>query len=60
MATSGQPIARIPFADGTERDVLQENDGRQFVADDNGEKVFGYWFLIDDPDEPAIVDVDAE
>jgi hypothetical protein len=53
MASRGQPIARVPFTDGVDRDVFEDADGRQFVADDNEAKLFGYWVLIDDP---AIVD----
>jgi hypothetical protein len=58
MAPKRQPVARIPFTDGVERDVFLDSDGRQFAADDNGDKVHGYWILMDDPYEPAIVDVE--
>ena len=58
MASKRQPIARIPFTDGVERDVFQDKDRRQFVVDDEGDKVYGCWVLMDDPDEPAIVDAE--
>jgi hypothetical protein len=57
MASKRQPITRIPFTDRVERDVFQDKD-RQFVVDDDGDKVFGYWVLMDDPDEPVVVDAE--
>jgi hypothetical protein len=58
MARKRQPIARIPFTDGVECDVFQDKDDCQFVVDDDGDKVYGYWVLMDDPDEPAIIDAE--
>jgi hypothetical protein len=46
------------FTGGIERDVFQDKDDRQFVVDDDGDKVYGYWVHMDDPDEPAIVDAE--
>jgi hypothetical protein len=57
MARKRQPIARIPFTNGIERDVCQDEAG-QYVVDDEAEKVYGYWVLMDDADEPAIVDAE--
>ena len=54
MASKPQPVARVPFTGGAEREVFQVTDG-QFVVDDDGDKVYGYWVLMDDPDDPAIV-----
>jgi hypothetical protein len=58
MASRGQPVAGIPFADGTVREVLQDKDDRQFVVDDGGDAVYGYWVVMDDPDEPSIVETE--
>jgi hypothetical protein len=58
MAAKRLPIARIPFADGVERDVFEDEADGQFAVDDDGDKVYGYWVLMDDPDEPAIVDAE--
>jgi hypothetical protein len=58
MTRKRQPVALIPLTDGVERDVHQDKDGRQFVMDDEGDKVYGYWILMDDSDEPAIVDAE--
>lgn len=33
------------FVDGSRRDVYQDDDGRQFVIDDDGEAIHGNWFL---------------
>ena len=37
-------IAYVEFAGGPMRPVF-EHDGRQFVVDDDGERVFGVWFI---------------
>ena len=37
------PVGRVRGADGIERDVYQDPDGRQYVHGDQGEKVFGLW-----------------
>jgi hypothetical protein len=58
MASKRQPIARIPFTDGVERAVFLDKDGRQFVVDDDREMVYDYWVVMDDPDEPAIIDAE--
>jgi hypothetical protein len=33
----------VRCADGVERDVYQDADGRQYILGDQGEKVFGLW-----------------
>jgi hypothetical protein len=58
MASRLQPVARIPFTDGVERDVFQDKNDGQFVVDDGGDQVYGYWVVMDDPDEPVIVDAE--
>jgi len=51
-----KPIARIEFAGGPMRPVFEE-DGRQFVIDDVGNRVYGVWFVPrDDADKPIVVD----
>jgi hypothetical protein len=45
-------------ADGTERDVYQDADGRQYVVGDQGEMVFGLWLPGAPPAAPR-EDADA-
>lgn len=53
-----EPIVWVWFNDRWRRPVYEESDGRQFVIDDDGEKVYGVWYFP--PDECAIpVIVDA-
>jgi len=47
-----RPIGETLFIDGTTRTVFEDADGRQFVIDDNGDRVYGVWVYVD---EPAIV-----
>ncbi len=52
-----EPVARIQFADGPLRPVF-EADGRQFVVADDGERVYGVWYIPpDDRPVPLIVDM---
>lgn len=53
-----QPIGKVPFVDGVERDVYQDADGRQYVIDDDGVSVHGVWLLQED--EPVVVEHGAE
>jgi hypothetical protein len=53
-ANRGQPVARIPFTDRVEREAFQDMDDRLFVVDDDGDAVYGYWVVMDDPEEPLI------
>ena len=48
------PIAYIEFAGGPMRPVFEEN-GRQFVIDDNGRRVDGVWFIPQE-DAPIVVE----
>jgi hypothetical protein len=50
-------VGRVPFTDGAERDVYQDEHGRQWVAGDGGERVYGAW--LPPPDEPAVVSMSA-
>jgi hypothetical protein len=49
-AMSDHPIASIPFLDGTVRPVYLDANGRQFVQDDAGDRVYGTWVYINEPD----------
>ncbi len=45
------------FDDGSIRPVFEQRDGRQYVLDDDAERVYGSWILPDDGiDLPIIVD----
>jgi hypothetical protein len=56
MSGDGMPrlMGRVPFADGAERDVYEDGDGRQWVIGGGGERVYGMW--LPPPDEPAVVE----
>jgi hypothetical protein len=43
------------FVDDAVRPVFQSNDGRQFVFDDDGERVFGFWLNRELPDADECV-----
>jgi hypothetical protein len=43
------------FVDGLVRRVYLDRDGRQYVENDEGNKVHGVWILMDEADEPRIV-----
>jgi hypothetical protein len=38
-------IARVLFVDGMWRPVHEQFDGRQYVFDDGGERIYGIWFI---------------
>jgi PBCV-specific basic adaptor domain len=38
-------VAEIPFVDGEWREVYVGADGRQYVIDGDGQKVYGVWFF---------------
>jgi hypothetical protein len=46
-------IGRRLFPDGLERDVYEDAQGRQYVLNPDGEKVYGVWLLP--ADEPEVV-----
>jgi hypothetical protein len=46
-------IATVPFTDGVERPIFLDAHGRQYVIDDDGNRVYGVWVYVD---EPLIVD----
>jgi hypothetical protein len=49
--TGTRAVGRVPLTDGTERDIYEHADGRQYVLD-GGERVYGVWLAP--PDEPVI------
>ena len=53
-------IAFVNFTDGTSRAVFEKVDGHQYVVNDEGDPVFGVWFIPkDEIDLPLIVDAEA-
>jgi len=50
-------IAYLTFVDGARRPVFEQPDGRQYVLDDDGERVHGVWLIPPDGgvDLPLIV-----
>jgi hypothetical protein len=42
-------IGSREFTDGSQRDVYEDDDGRQFVIDDDGNPAYGVWILADEP-----------
>ena len=48
-----QPIGTREFLDGSTRLVYVEADGRQFVIDDDGQRLYGVW-LYREADEPTV------
>jgi hypothetical protein len=55
MTSGGEArlIGRVPFTDGMERDVYEDEGGRQWVIGYNGERVYGVW--LSPADEPLLV-----
>jgi hypothetical protein len=55
-----EPIAYIELTDGTTRPVFLDDD-RQFVIDDDGERIYGEWHIPEPQhyDVPIIVGLDV-
>ena len=54
-----EPVAHVRFADGPFRQVF-EADGRQFVITDDGDPVYGVWYIPpDDRPVPIILNADG-
>jgi hypothetical protein len=49
-------VAYTEFTEGKMRSVFENADGRQFVIDDGGNRVFGIWFIPEAVDRPVSVD----
>jgi hypothetical protein len=47
-------VGRRLFTDGLERDVYEDAEGRQYVPDPDGVKVYGVWLWP--AVEPAVVE----
>jgi hypothetical protein len=50
-------IGELRFIDGSIRPVYEQKDCRQYVRDDNGTKVYGFWILSPyrDADAPFMI-----
>jgi hypothetical protein len=50
-----QHVASIEFTDGVWCRVYETSDGRQYVIDDDGHRVYGLWFIPPDDPQPTVV-----
>jgi hypothetical protein len=50
----GQPGSPGRFADGRKRDLYEDAEGRQYVQDNDGAKVYGLWLSL--ADEPFVAE----
>lgn len=50
--TDSHPITEVLFVGGITRAVYVDEDGRQYVLDDEGQKVYGLWLHPDRWPEP--------
>lgn len=51
-----EPIAFIDFVDGVLRPVFEDSPGRQYVLDDDGNRVYGIWHLpLEECVQPDVV-----
>jgi hypothetical protein len=49
-------IGYMQFVDGSKRPIFEQVDGRQYVFDDDGKRVYGVWIIsVDRNDLPVIV-----
>ncbi len=56
-----EPIAYIECEDGTRRAVFEDFGGRQYLLDDEGEPVYGVWYIPrGECDRPIIVHPDMD
>jgi hypothetical protein len=51
-------VGRRLFTDGIERDVYEDDGGRQYVLGSDGERLYGQW--LPPADEPAVVETRGE
>jgi len=57
MSQADRHIAQIDFVDGVRRYVFRTPDGRQYVLNAAGKRVYGVWHLpADKYDEPAVIE----
>jgi hypothetical protein len=54
---TGQPIGQREFVDGTTRPIYQDAEG-QYVLDDDGKRVYGFWLMpeLGSYELPLVVD----
>jgi hypothetical protein len=38
-------IAHADFVDGARRPIFEQLDGRQYVCDDDGQRLYGVWII---------------
>ena len=48
-------IGYCDFLDGWRRPVYLAEDGRQYVIDGDGQKVYGVWFIPPDDTAPTVI-----
>ena len=60
VSTMMEPIAAIEMFDGTPRLVNEGPDGRRYVYNDDGEQVYGDWFISSEECSAPIVMDDRE
>ena len=48
-------IAYVTFVDDTKRPVFEELGGRQYVLDDDAERVYGVWYIPPEETNPPII-----
>jgi hypothetical protein len=58
MTAADRHIADVEFTSGAWRPVWETPQGRQYVLLDDGEPVYGVWFIPRDDVQPCVV-VDA-
>jgi hypothetical protein len=52
-----EPVAQIEFTVGELRPVFETSSGQQYVLDDDGNRVYGIWFIPpEECDCPVVVD----
>jgi hypothetical protein len=54
-----EPICRTLFTDGVWRPVYESPGDRQYVIDDDGQRLYGVWYVPPDADPPLIVEQEA-
>ena len=53
--TQPMQLGERQFTDGTTRPVIREDDGRQYVLDDESESVYGVWLHPNEYQEPGVL-----
>jgi hypothetical protein len=50
-----QHLGYIELVDGSRRPVFEGSDGRQYIHDDDGERWYDVWIMLQEADEPIVV-----